>query len=117
MVFMFEIAPPFRLRAKMERFGPMTRVIWGWFSVSYIAAGVNDIARAFRLAERERWTLLLTDKWHDGEGKGQTLAQYMGMTDDEYGAWVRGPNVKGQATEPLLAKVACTGWLGMEDEK
>jgi hypothetical protein len=53
MVFMFEIAPPFRLRGKVERFGPMTRVIWGWFSVSYIAAGVNDIARAFRLAERE----------------------------------------------------------------
>ena len=38
--------------------------------------------------ERERWTTLLTEKWHAGEGKGQTLAQYMGMSNEEYAAWV-----------------------------
>ncbi len=42
-------------------------------------------------AERERWTLLLTDKWHAGDANGQTLAQYMGMTDSEYAAWVLSP--------------------------
>jgi len=39
-------------------------------------------------AERERWTLLLAEKWHAGHGMGQTLAQYMGMTDAEYASWV-----------------------------
>lgn len=47
-----------------------------------------DQMRAAVAAERERWTLLLTEKWHSGDGKGQTLAQYMGMTDGEYAAWV-----------------------------
>ncbi len=58
MVVMFEVAPPFRLRPKVERFGPLVRVIWGWFSISYIAAGVNEMARAFRLDEREECALL-----------------------------------------------------------
>ena len=43
-------------------------------------------------AERERWTLLLTEKWHRGDGPKLTLGQYMGMGVDEYSAWVAGPN-------------------------
>lgn len=53
MVLMLEFAPPFRWRIKVERFGPLTRVIWAWFSVSYIGTGVNQMAQAFRLDERD----------------------------------------------------------------
>ena len=42
--------------------------------------------------ERERWTMLLTEKWHSGEGKGLTLAQYLGMSAAEYAAWVVAPD-------------------------
>ena len=49
---------------------------------------VHDAVRDLLAAERERWTLLLTEKWHAGDGKGKTLAQYMGMTDAEYASWV-----------------------------
>lgn len=49
-----------------------------------VAAAIDNAVAA----ERERWLLLLTEKWHAGDGKGQTLAQYMGMTDAEYSAWV-----------------------------
>lgn len=48
---------------------------------------VQAFAEALVAAERKRWTLLLTEKWHAGEGKGKTLAQYMGMSDAEYAAW------------------------------
>ena len=44
--------------------------------------------RATVAAEQERWTLLLTEKWHGGDGKRQKLSQYMGMTETEYAAWV-----------------------------
>ena len=44
------------------------------------------------LAERERWTTLLTERWHSGEGKGHTLAQYIGMSTAEYAAWVVEPD-------------------------
>jgi hypothetical protein len=53
MVIMFEIAPPFRFRPKVEMFGALVRIIWGYFSVSHISGGVNDIAKAFRTSERE----------------------------------------------------------------
>lgn len=43
---------------------------------------------ATRAQERERWVELLTEKWHAGEGKGQTLAEYLGMTDAEYAEYV-----------------------------
>ena len=48
--------------------------------------------RAGAAAERERWTTLLTEKWHSGEGKGTTLAQYLGMSAAEYAAWVADPS-------------------------
>ena len=48
--------------------------------------------QAATAAERERWTTLLTEKWHSGEGKGLTLAQYMGMNVAEYAAWVVAPD-------------------------
>lgn len=72
--------------------------------VRYVRADVAEAARdaavvdalersreyddALLAAERERWMLLLTEKWHAGGGKWQTLAQNMGMTDGEYAAWV-----------------------------
>ena len=51
--------------------------------------------------ERERWTTLLTEKWHAGEGKGQTLAQYMGMSDEEYAAWVTQTTPPAQEALPV----------------
>ncbi len=39
--------------------------------------------------ERERWTSLLTEKWHSGEGQDQTLAEYMGLTDTEYSNFLK----------------------------
>ena len=54
MVVLFEIARPFRRVWKVERFGPLVRFIWGWFSFAYISADFNDVARAIRQDERER---------------------------------------------------------------
>ena len=54
MVLIFEVAGPFRLRPKAEKFGPLRRWIWGLFSVAYISAGFNDISKAIRQDERER---------------------------------------------------------------
>ncbi|PKY09816.1 hypothetical protein B1757_13085 [Acidithiobacillus marinus] len=54
MVVILEIAGPFRWRLKAEHYGPLRRLIWGWFSVAYISAGFNDVAKAIRQDERER---------------------------------------------------------------
>ncbi len=54
MIVMLEIYPPFRKRPKVERYGPMIRIIWGWFSISYISAGINEVGEAFRRDEREK---------------------------------------------------------------
>lgn len=53
MVVMFEVAGGFRLRPKIERHGPLVRVIWAYFSVAFISAGFNDVWRAFRMDEAE----------------------------------------------------------------
>lgn len=31
------------------------------------------------------------DRWHAGEGQGISLAEYLGLTDAEYKAWVEDP--------------------------
>ena len=49
--------------------------------------------QAATAAACERLTALLTEQWHNGEGKGLTLAQYLGMSANEYAAWVVAPNV------------------------
>lgn len=55
MIVLFEVSPPFRWRAKREKAGPMTRWIWGWFSVAYFhRCGLNDLDDVFRRDERER---------------------------------------------------------------
>ncbi len=53
MMLMFEIAGPFRPKPVVERVGPLTRVIWMWFSVAYLGAGFNDVWRAMREHERK----------------------------------------------------------------
>lgn len=62
MVVMLEIAGGFRLRPKVERHGPLVRVIWGFFSVAYIGAGFNDVSRAFRVAEAEACAKLCDER-------------------------------------------------------
>jgi len=48
MIIQFEASPPFRLRPKVERMGPMTRIIWTWFSVAYYhRVNINGLFRAF----------------------------------------------------------------------
>lgn len=54
MVMIFEVAGPWRWKPKAEHYGPLRRLIWGCFSVAYISAGFNDVARAIRQDERER---------------------------------------------------------------
>ncbi len=68
MILMFEVKPPFRAKPKVERTGPMTRLIWGWFSVAYFhRCGINDIGRAFREDERNR--MLRESGWVMGQSK------------------------------------------------
>lgn len=33
----------------------------------------------------------LVDAWHTGAGPDQSLAEFLGMTDEEYALWVRNP--------------------------
>lgn len=48
MILMAEIAKPFRWRGRIERYGFMTRLIWGWFSVAYFnGIGLNDLRHVF----------------------------------------------------------------------
>jgi len=48
MIIMFEIIPPFRWKMKIDKCGPMTRVIWGYFSIAYFhKCGINDLRNAF----------------------------------------------------------------------
>lgn len=30
----------------------------------------------------------MVDRWHRGDGEGKSLAEYLGMTDEEYAQWV-----------------------------
>ena len=50
-----------------------------------------DDAERFRL-ERNKLRDSLVEKWHAGDGNDQTLAQYLGMSAKEYGAWVVNPD-------------------------
>lgn len=52
MLFFFEVAGPFRLVPKIERIGALRRLIWGWFAVGYIRAGINEMITT--LANRPR---------------------------------------------------------------
>lgn len=54
MVVTFEIAPPFRLTPKVEKTGPLTRIIWAWFSVACISGKFGDVWDAFRMEERHK---------------------------------------------------------------
>jgi hypothetical protein len=57
MIILFEMdrRGGFRLQPKIERCGPMARLIWGWWSVAYFhQCGINDVGRAFRADERQR---------------------------------------------------------------
>lgn len=31
----------------------------------------------------------LVDRWHEGDGDGLTLREYLGMSPDEYSRWLR----------------------------
>lgn len=31
------------------------------------------------------------DRWHDGEGRGSALHDFLGLTWEEYGAWIKDP--------------------------
>lgn len=47
-------------------------------------------------------------KWHEGDGKG-AIYEYLGMTREEYFAWVRDPNalsdiVRAHGLEPVGTK-------------
>lgn len=54
VVLLIEFAPPFRTTPKVERIGPMTRVIWGWWSVSVLRSNLHGLFMAIREDERER---------------------------------------------------------------
>ncbi len=70
MILMLEITPPFRMKPKAERTGPMTRLIWGWFSVAYFhRCGINDVGRAFREDERRR--MLVESGWVLSDSKSK----------------------------------------------
>jgi len=44
----------FSKRPYIEVIGPMTRIIWGWWSVAVFEnCGINDISRVFRAHERD----------------------------------------------------------------
>ena len=47
MLIFFEVARPFRSVPKFERIGAVRRLIFGWFSVGYIRAGINEMLAAF----------------------------------------------------------------------
>lgn len=50
----FEIAPPLRLRPKIENIGALHRVIWLWFSAGYIRADFNMMLEAMMMEATER---------------------------------------------------------------
>jgi hypothetical protein len=54
MVVIFEIAGPFRLVPKLEKHGQLRRMIWAWFSVTYLPAKFGAISKAFRQDERQK---------------------------------------------------------------
>lgn len=54
VVLLIEFAPPFRATPKLERIGPMTRVIWGWWSVAVLRKNLHGLFEAIRADERER---------------------------------------------------------------
>lgn len=60
------------------------RTDWAW-KLSLLKA---ELAEAERREGEEERILGLVDKWHDGDGEGQELHEYLGMTWPEYGAWV-----------------------------
>lgn len=33
------------------------------------------------------------DRWHNGEGDGLTLRQFLGLTEQQYAEWMRNPAV------------------------
>jgi hypothetical protein len=44
-----------RWPCKVEKIGPMTRIIFGWWSIAIFKdCGINDMWAAFRTDERER---------------------------------------------------------------
>lgn len=47
--YLIEYAPPFRLKPKVERIGPMTRIIWGMWSVAIFKLDFNSLWKAFAL--------------------------------------------------------------------
>lgn len=59
---MFEIDPPFRWKPEIQRIGVMTRLVWGWFAVSYISAGIRQMSQAFREDENEECAKLADAK-------------------------------------------------------
>jgi hypothetical protein len=59
MIYLFEFDPPCSLRPKVERIGRMTRIIWMWWSVAFIRAGINDMLCGLM---QEGW-----DRAKDGE--------------------------------------------------
>jgi hypothetical protein len=53
VIVMIEVAAPFRMRPKHERFGVFNRWIWAWFSIVYLPGlGINDMRKAYRQADR-----------------------------------------------------------------
>jgi hypothetical protein len=53
----------------------------------------------------ERILLDLVGKWHDGAGEGKSLIEYLGLTRDEYAAWVE-QRLSDAAVVALMARHA-----------
>ena len=99
MVVMFEIAPPFRPVPKVEKVGPLTRLIWAWFSVAYISGKFGSVWDAFRQDERQKcWDEI--NAWiKPGELQGNGCDQHaqrngMILASNIVMAGIKGSNVK-----------------------
>ena len=48
----------------------------------------DELAEAERREAKEERILDLVDRWHEGDGEGRELHEYLGMTQAEYAAWL-----------------------------
>ncbi|KVW92639.1 hypothetical protein [Thiobacillus denitrificans] len=87
MVLLFEVDGPFRFKPKVERVGALTRIIWGCFSVARIAAGFNDVARAFREDECEQCAAIADARAMRCEAKTATAEDEDEVTELRSLAW------------------------------
>ncbi len=43
----------------------------------------------------------MVDKWHNGDGVGQELREYIGMSQKEYEKWMQGSGIPPHVCETL----------------